>query len=118
MTDLVALLSTGKGTWAEVGKLIKGHEWDKVFLITNEFGSTTFQKKENMEFIIINPVESIELLIEHIQKQLKEKISGTEVALNLSSGTGKEHMAVLSSLLKLGLGIRLITFTANGIKEL
>ncbi|MBN2368715.1 hypothetical protein JXC34_06860 [Candidatus Woesearchaeota archaeon] len=118
MTELVALLSTGKGTWSEVIKLMNSQEWDKIFLITNEFGSTTFKKNENMEFIVINQNESIELLIDHIQKQLKERISGTEVALNLISGTGKEHMAVLSALLKTGVGIRLITHTINGIKEI
>jgi hypothetical protein len=71
-----------------------------------------------MEFVIINSNESIELLIDKIQEALKEKITGTEVALNLISGSGKEHMAVLSALLKLGLGIRLVTYTVNGIKEL
>ena len=118
MTELVALISTGKGTWTGVAKLIKNQDWDKIFLITNEFGSNTFNKKENMEFIVINPNESIELLIDKIQKELKEKIQGTEIALNLTSGTGKEHMAVLSALLKLGFGIRLVTYTINGIKEL
>jgi len=36
----------------------------------------------------------------------------------MTSGSGKEHMALLSALLKLGLGIRLVSFTNNGIKEL
>ena len=118
MTELVALLSTGKGTWSEVIKLMSSQEWDKIFLITNEFGSTTFKKNENMEFIVVNSNESIELLIDNVQKQIKDKITGTEVALNLVSGTGKEHMAVISALLKLGLGIRLVVHTINGVKEI
>lgn len=118
MTELVALLSTGKGTWSEVAKLISGHEWEKIVLITDEFGSNTFKKKENIELIIVNPDESIELLIDKMHRELREKIIGTEVAVNFTSGTGKEHMALLSALLKLGLGIRLVTFTANGIKEI
>jgi len=118
MTELIALLSTGKGTWTEVVKLLNSQEWEKVFLVTDQFGSSNFKKKENTEFIIINPNESIELIIDHIQKQLKDKINGTEVALNLASGTGKEHMAVLSALLKLGLGIRLVTYSINRIKEI
>ena len=118
MTVLVALISTGKGTWGQVGRLIKNQDWDKVVLITNEFGSETFNKDENMEFIVINSNESIELLIYKIHTALKDKITGTEVALNLTSGTGKEHMAVLSALLKLGLGIRLVTYTVNGVKEI
>jgi hypothetical protein len=118
MTELVAVLSTGKGTWTEVIKLINNQEWEKIYLVTNDFGKNTFKKSDNMEFIVINPDESIELLISHIQQQLKDKLAGPEVALNLYSGTGKEHMALLSALLKLGLGIRLVTFTVNGIKEL
>ena len=42
----------------------------------------------------------------------------TEAAVNLISGNGKEHMAVISALMKLGLGIRLIALTPNGIKEI
>ena len=118
MTELVALLSTGKGTWTDVVKLINNQDWEKIYLITNEFGKNTFQKNENMEFIVINPNKSIEILIDEIKSQLKDKINGTEVALNLISGSGKEHMAVLSSLLKLGLGIRLIAHTENGLKEI
>jgi len=56
-------------------------------------------------------------LVEDIKKQLKDKISGTEVALNLVSGTGKEHMAILSAILKLGLGLRFIALTKDGVKE-
>lgn len=118
MTELVALLSTGKGTWTEVIKIISSQEWDRVFLVTNEFGRSTFNKKENMDFIVINPELSIELIITHIQEQLKDKINGTEVALNMTSGSGKEHMALLSALLKLGLGIRLITYSVNSVKEI
>lgn len=118
MTELVALLSTGKGTWTEVIRIMSSQDWDNIFLITNEFGKSTFNKKENMEFILINPEESIELIITHIQEQLKDKVKSTEVALNMTSGSGKEHMALLSALLKLGLGIRLVSYSVNSIKEL
>ena len=40
-----------------------------------------------------------------------------ETAVNLISGDGKEHMALLSALLKLGVGIRLIALTKEGVKE-
>ncbi len=118
MTELVAVLSTGKGTWTEVVKLITNHEWDKVILITNQFGKDTFKANEKTELVVINFEEPIELIIDKITKQLKERITGTEVALNLASGTGKEHMGLLSSLLKLGVGIRLVTYSMNIIKEL
>ena len=49
---------------------------------------------------------------------LSEKIVGTEVALNMISGTGKEHMALLSAVLKSGLGVRIVANTVEGMKEL
>ncbi len=118
MTSLVALLSTGKGTWAEVAKILKAHEWDKMYLVTNDFGARTFNRLPNMEFVLINPDEPMEKIIEEITKSLKEKIKDTEVALNFSSGTGKEHMALLSSMLKLGLGIRLVTMSEDKLTEI
>jgi hypothetical protein len=118
MTELIAVLSTGKGTWAEVVKIMNTHDWEHIYLVTDDFGSKNFNKKDNTEFVVINANESVELVIDHIVTQLRGKIGGTEVALNLTSGTGKEHMALLSALLKLGLGVRLVTATVNGIKEI
>ena len=57
-------------------------------------------------------------LINDISKQLKNKIKDMEIALNLVSGSGKEHMAVLSAIMKLGLGFRLIAATKEGIVEI
>ena len=50
MADLVACVSTGKGTWLQVAGLIKRQEWDNIFLITNQFGKENFkpEKKANM----------------------------------------------------------------------
>jgi len=39
MTDLVAFLSTGKGSWAQVSSVINGEDWKKVYLLTNDFGT-------------------------------------------------------------------------------
>jgi hypothetical protein len=117
MTDLIACLSTGKGTWAHVSKLIEEQEWDNVFLITNEFGIENFKPTKKVEYILINSKRFLPDLIEDIKAQLKEKVNPTDVAVNLISGSGKEHMAILSALLKLGLGIRLTALTVNGVKE-
>lgn len=117
MTSLIACLSTGKGTWGHVSRLIEDEKWDKVFLITNEFGKENFQNTKNTELIIIDSNKGLKELQKDIVDQLKDKIEG-EVALNIVSGTGKEHMALLSALLKLGLGIRLIALTKDGVEEI
>ena len=118
MTDLIACLSSGKGTWAEVSKIIDLGQWNKVFLITDNFGKEKFTPSKQAEFIIVNSSNDIQELAESIRDALNNKLTDTEVALNLASGNGKEHMAVLSAALKLGVGIRMISLTNNKIKEI
>lgn len=118
MTDLVACLSQGEKSWAHIARLIKEQDWKRIFLITNEFGKKNFKAEKNVEFIVVDMNKPVFELIEEIRKGLKGKITDLEVALNIVSGTGKEHMAILSALLKQGVGIRLIAVTKDGIKEL
>ena len=117
MTCLIASLSTGKGTWIHVSKLINEGTWDKVFLVTNMFGKENFTNTKNAEMIIIDDNKSLEELREEIKKGLNGKISDTEIAVNFISGSGKEHMAVLSAILQLGLGMRFVAATDSGVKE-
>jgi len=50
-------------------------------------------------------------------KKLKTKLdSAFEVAVSLASGNGKEHMALISALLSIPVGIRLVVYTKNGIE--
>jgi len=117
MTQLIALLSSGKGTWNEVAQLIKSQQWGQVFLITDAFGSK-FSASDKIELLVVDFGQSTAALSEDIRKKLSEKVNGLEVAVNLSSGAGKEHMALLSALMKLGLGFRIVTVTDRGYKEL
>lgn len=118
MAILVANISSGKGTLAHVSKIIDEVEWEKIFLISNESGKTDFKPNKRSEFIIIDENRHTSDITEDIYKKLKGKILDTEVAFNMISGNGKEHMATLSALLKLGLGIRLIAYTKEGVREL
>ena len=117
MPTLIACLSTGKGTWGHVSRLIKENQWNKVILITNEFGKENFTKSDNTELILIDAEKGIEELSKELKEKLKDKIKESEVALNIISGSGKEHSALLSALLKLGVGIRLVALTKEGMKE-
>jgi len=118
MPELVACLSTGKGTWGHVNRLIQDGDWDKVFLITNEFGKENFSKNEKSEFIVINPSQGIKELRNEIMEKLKGKLTEPEVSINMVSGTGKEHTALVSAILKLGNGIRFVSLTKEGVEEL
>ncbi len=117
MTSLVACLGAGKGTWAEVRKLIESESWEKVFLVTNSFGKEKFSSA-NAEFIVIDDFQEPSAIAAVIISRLKGKISDTEVALNMSSGPGNVHMAILSALLKLGFGIRLVSPANGSVEEL
>ncbi|MFH1456272.1 MAG: hypothetical protein ABIF40_04970 [archaeon] len=117
MTDLVANLSTGKGTWGHVGRLINEKDWTNIYLITNEFGQKNFTTEKKVNFIVINPITPLEEIKNYITAELKDKLKN-EVALNVVSGSGKEHMAIIAALFNLGIGIRLIAITQDGIKEI
>ena len=118
MTDLIACLSSDEKSWGHVERLIKEHDWKKVFLITNDFGAKNFKSEKNIDFVAVNFQKPVFELISDIQKGLKGRITDLEVALNLVSGSGKEHMAILSALLKLGVGVRLMAVTKEGVREL
>ena len=117
MTDLIACLSTGKGTWAHVSQLMAQEDCNKVFLVTNDFG-LRFDTQGKGEFVVTNFDKGIDSMVEDIVKQLKGRLKGFEVALNLASGSGKEHMAIISALMKLGAGFRLVVLTKEGVKEI
>ncbi|MDP3728449.1 MAG: hypothetical protein Q8R18_03255 [bacterium] len=116
MTDLVACLSTGKGSWIEVAKLINNHEWKNIFLITNDFGKEKFSSQKEVKCIIIDVNKGTESMKKIIQEALKEKISG-DIAINMTSGSGIEHMAMLSALMNLGVGIRFVMAADSEVKE-
>lgn len=118
MTDLIACLSTGKGTWGHVKRVIEEKEWNKIFIITNNFGKENFQHEKDIEMIEVNQRMPTESMVEEVKKNLEGKIEETEVALNIASGSGKEHMAIIAAILKLGLGFRLMSMTQDGLKEL
>lgn len=119
MPTLIACLSTGKGTWSEVIRIMNSPQWSKIFLITNEFGKENFKiPNSQVELVLIDSFLEISEMVEQIKTQLKGKITDFEVGLNIISGTGKEHMAVLEAVLELGLNFRLITINNGQVETL
>jgi len=115
--ELIALLSSGKGTWAQVSGLIKYGEWDKVIVLGDEFAKQ-FTTEKPFEFIRIDLSKKLKDLRDEFQQKLKGKIDGTEVALSIASGDGKEHMALISALINLPSGIRFAALTKDGVIDL
>ncbi|MFA5992198.1 MAG: hypothetical protein WC796_00650 [Candidatus Pacearchaeota archaeon] len=112
--ELIALLSSGKGTWAQVSGLIKQGEWDKIILIGGSFAKD-FKADKPAEFIQIDQDKRLVDLKKEILEKLKGKVDDTEVALSIASGDGKEHMALISAILSLPAGIRFVALTKDGV---
>ncbi len=118
MTYLVACLGGGKGTWAHLARLSAGEQWEKIFLITSEEYAGKFDTGCPHEYIVIDLAKTMKELSQDIMQKLKGKVPDLEVALSIVSGTGKEHMAIISALTKLGLGIRLVALAGEKVDEL
>jgi hypothetical protein len=112
--ELVALLSSGKGTWGQVAGLINRGEWEKIILVADDF-SKKFDPGKKAEMVVVDFNNPIKELKEDLGKKLKEKIEGLEVALSIASGEGKEHMALISALIDIPVGIKFTALTKDGI---
>lgn len=114
MAYLVGLLSSGKGTWVNMISIIGSRQWEKVFLITNSFGMERFENRFGAEMLCVDfdsPAPTLrDEMAAFLKSRLQDKAGFFDIALNLSSGSGKEHMALLSALLSVGVGIRLVDF--------
>lgn len=118
MTSLVAILSSGKGTWGQVSSLIKAKKWDKVYLVCNDFSYKNFDIEPNVALKLLidekNPKKSMDKLSVFLKKDIKD----FEVALNIVSGSGFEHMILIGSVLKAGLGMRFVYAQDSEVQEL
>ena len=115
MTELIAVLSSGKGTWGQVSGLMKKGEWEKIILIGSDFAKNFVVEGIPFDFIECDLNKSLVQLKNEFAKKLQGRISGTEVALSIASGSGKEHMALMSALLSLPVGIRFTALTTEGV---
>lgn len=116
MTELVACLSNDN--LPHLSRLIKDAEWEKIILIADSANKTKLNPEKKSEYVIVDFKKPIFEIINTIKKELRGKITGVEVAVNIVSGTGKEHMAVMSALLQIGVGMRFVAVTKEGVKEL
>lgn len=113
--EFVAVLSSGKGTWGQVSGLIKQGEWEKVIILGPSFAKEFTIPGEAFDFIEYDSNKDLLSLKDDLKEKLKDKFDGTEVAISIASGSGKEHMALLSALLSVPVGVRFTALTKKGI---
>jgi hypothetical protein len=110
--ELVALLSENKEGWGQVTGLVNHGEWDNIVIIGHSSARNAISKKH--DFIEIKG-DNIVTIKQNLVDKLKPLIKGTEVGLSIASGDGKEHMAIISALLSVPVGIRFSVLTKEGI---
>ena len=115
MTDLIACFTTDEHH-KHLHRLINESEWDRIFVVTTEEIKKKHTFAKEIIHIIVDPEKQIADYISDIQSHLKGFF--LEVGINLVNGTGKDHMALLSAVMKAGLGFRLVAFTKNGVEEI
>ena len=113
--ELVALLSTGKGTWGQVSGLMQKGEWEKVIVVGPAFAKEFMVHDIPFDFVEFDQDKSLIQLKKELETKLKGKFNGLEVALSIASGNGKEHMALQSALLSLPVGVRFTALTKDGV---
>lgn len=113
--DLIALLSSGKGSWAQVSGLIKRGDWGKIILVGDSFARNFRIEDKKIEFVQVNLSQGLKDLKKEFSEKLNGKAEGLEVALSIASGSGKEHMALISSIIDIPLGIKFTALTKDGV---
>ena len=124
MAHLIACLGQDRETWNDVNKIIQSEFFDKIYIITSEANERHYVRPTLKSDILIKLVKlnfnkSSEDLVPELYIILKkhfleDKIQDLDIAVNITSGTGKEHSIVISTLMKLGYGIRLVDLDKNG----
>lgn len=115
--ELVAFLGDDKETWGQVTGLINRGEWDKIILVKSKTADSYEPSKES-ELVVVDTSKPLVDLKSELISKLKSKFSGFDVSLSIASGNGKEHMALLSALLTIPVGVRLVVFTKNGVESI
>lgn len=117
MSTLVVCFSPGSAPESYVGRLVSGEKWDKVVVVSNAAVPEGLSKSP-CDPIVVDDNSPAPELVDSLCSGLKGRIADVEVCLNMVCGGGKLHMALLASLLKLGLGIRLYVVTKEGLVQI
>jgi len=122
MSVLISILGTGKGTWFEVHKLLEQKLFDSVLLFVDEWAVQNYRNEYNAIVIPLATEAASEQLIDIMKAGIKQHMASQsgelDLAINIASGTGKQHACLLAAVMQLGYGIRLVTFENNEFKVL
>ena len=123
MAHLITCLGSQEG-FNNVNKIIESKLFTKVYIITSDFGKQNYilphvDSNIKLHFITLDYTKPIEDIVPELYIILKkhfanDKIQELDMAVNITSGTGKEHSIIISTIMKLGYGIRLVDLDKDG----
>ena len=121
MAHLIACIGSEKDTWNDVDKILGSGLFDKIYLIADNSVKDYSKHDASPEATIVRLdfSKASEDLVPELYVILKKyfmqgKVQDLDMAVNIRSGTGKEHAVVISTLMKLGYGIRLVDLDKDG----
>ena len=123
MSYLVACLEPQKDGWSNIISLVSSRVFDNIYLLTDTDRDKSFianiPESVKVSIIIVNLNQPVEDLTEEIIKMLRnafgrDKMMDLDIAINISSGNGKEHAALISAIMKLGYGLRFVDIDKDG----
>ncbi|MFH1650389.1 MAG: hypothetical protein ABIA93_07635 [Candidatus Woesearchaeota archaeon] len=117
MTKLLACLAEPVSSWPVVLKLVKCPDFEQIILFCDEKAQKAFKAPENVRVVSFDRMLSAESMRDYFFSILKDMPFEMDVALNLSSGDGKEHMALIAAALRTGSGIRFVTWRKDSMVE-
>jgi len=118
MTDLIVCLTNQKGVIEHVKKVVEDVSWGNIYVFTAEKDVSGMKFGKEVEIIQLDLNNKISELSGFVEEKLKGKLNDLEVAVNIVGGSGKEHMALISAILNLGCGVRLVALTPEGVKTI
>ena len=116
--EFVAFVGKDKERWGQIKALINHIDCNRAFIVKDK-ETAGFELSSNTSCIDVDCSKPLVELKSEIMDKLKVGLSkDLEVCLSIASGTGKEHMALISALLSIPVGIRLVVFTKEGLQQI
>ncbi len=108
----IAILGVGKGTWGHVARILSEQQYDQIVLIATEWVKENFNPQKESEWILINNRAGFEV----IKDEIKSKLPEGDLSVSIVSGSGKEHMALISAIRESNRDYKFVTLTGDGVK--
>ena len=118
MTDLIAVIGPGKGTWKLVGDIIRLGGFGRVILVSDSMGKQKFLPPTECDWIVCDFSLPAIRLVDVFEAELKKRLRGEEIGLHFISGAGNEHMALMAAVMRLGISFRLVAFVNHRLVDL